>query len=102
MCECKGHPFNCHSHPNDCGCTDNEASDLTGLLSGWMPLTEQAPTIAKSYLVYLEHGGKKLLRTGIARWDKKNGVFCRYDTSRKKFVWLKATHWMPLPRPPAR
>ncbi len=21
-CECKGHPFNCYDHPNDCGCTE--------------------------------------------------------------------------------
>ena len=23
-CDCKGHPFNCYDHPNDCGCNADE------------------------------------------------------------------------------
>lgn len=37
-CECKGHPFNCYDHPNDCGCTqpkpDSVGIDINPLLNG--------------------------------------------------------------------
>jgi hypothetical protein len=80
-------------------------------MNEWQPI-ESAPLDGSTVLVYGEWCGEINGRTGRfgtfpARWDDGSSDYCgdgwlQVDGTDAYAAWVKATHWMPLPEPPAQ